>query len=282
MPMRYEYWRPAADLARYVGAYYIMEVPEGGGDIMRAQLPFLRFILSGTSQLEHDGETVSHSAPKALVCGPSFRTGRAMVSPGSSILAVMIKPEGWQALLGVPMRELSNRIALLDDFHPVDMASLRDRLAGAADDAEMFGVIDCLLRGMISATRAHNFTFLQEASAWLGQARNESIDTLLRQSGLSHRQVDRLCAAYFGAPPKRLQRTYRALHAATQLAWTDETDWRQVVGEGYYDQSHFIKDFKAMIGCTPGEYVRGPNMMIRFDLQKRLAIKHDSFFSIIA
>ncbi|MCR8842123.1 helix-turn-helix domain-containing protein [Paenibacillus sp. SC116] len=37
----------------------------------------------------------------------------------------------------------------------------------------------------------------------------------------------------------------------------EATDWSKFsLDLGYYDQSHFIRDFKAFIGRSPEEYVR--------------------------
>lgn len=281
--MRYEYGQPAADLAPYVGAYYVMEMPDSHADRIRAELPFLRIILAGTSELENEGERIAFEAPSMVLCGPSFRTGHAAVSAGTLIVGAMIKPLGWQALAGVAMADYANRKVQLSDVRPVDVGATRDRLMRVRDDtAKLFATLDNLLRELLRPDPEVNEKFLQLASTWLGNAQTLSVDDLVQRSGLSHRQVDRLCRVYFGAAPKRLQRKYRVLQVMTRLAWTGETDWRQVAGDGFYDQSHFIKDFKAMVGYTPGEFTTGPHQMIRFDLERRLKIPHDSFFSVIA
>ena len=281
--MRYDYWQPASDLAPYVGAYYVLEIKDDVADRIRAELPFLRILLAGTSELENDGERVAHTAPSAMLCGPSFRTGHAAVSGGTLIVGAMIKPLGWQALAGVSMADYTNRKVPLSDIRPVDTESICGRLIKVRDDtAALFCELDDVLRDLLRPNPDVNEKFLRLASTWLGNAQTVSVDDLVQRSGLSLRQVDRLCRKYFGASPKRLQRKYRVLQVMTRLAWTGETDWRQVAGDGFYDQSHFIKDFKAMVGYTPGEFTKGPHQMIRFDLERRLKIPHDSFFSVIA
>jgi AraC-like DNA-binding protein len=279
--MRYNFWQPAADLAGLVGSYYVMSTPVGMTDFTRAEIPHLRFLLEGESTLQHGDESVTYRAPLALVCGPSLKAGNVAVSGGSTIVGASITPLGWQTIFGVPMRELSNRKAALDDFGPFDMAAFAERLAAASDDATMFGLVDAALRHLSRRQPKVNDAFLETALAWLLDPRSPRVDTLIDAAELSHRQVDRLCQTYFGAPPKRLHRVYRALNVAAQLAWTEETDWRQVASDQYYDQAHFIKDFKELIGCTPSTYVKGRNKMVRFDLMKRLEVKHQSLFSLI-
>lgn len=61
---------------------------------------------------------------------------------------------------------------------------------------------------------------------------------------------------YVGVSPKWVIKRYRLHEVAGKLADNEETDWAQIAIElGYYDQSHFIKDFKSIVGESPGEYV---------------------------
>ncbi len=250
-------------------------------DLTRAEVPHIRFILSGTSTLRRGRSNDVFGPPAAIVCGPTMKAGHVAVSAGSVIIAALITPLGWQELLGLPVNELVNACTRLGDLCRINEARLHERFLAARDDAGMFGVADDLFRSLLRERRGLNSEFLGTATQWLLDPNSPSVDELIKRSGLSHRQIDRLCNTYFGAPPKRLHRTFRALNVSTHLAWSGETDWRHVAGDQFYDQSHFIRDFKDIIGCTPGEFVRGPNMMIRYDLVQRLSIQHRDRYSLI-
>jgi len=48
---------------------------------------------------------------------------------------------------------------------------------------------------------------------------------------------------------------YRLQHAALELECDPTVDGADLaVRLGWYDQAHFINDFRSMLGCTPGEY----------------------------
>lgn len=278
--MRYQYFAPADDLRDFIGSYYIMDVPDGGNDYVRVEIPHVRFLLAGESVLQHHDECVTFRAPDIVLCGPSLRAGYASVSPGSSIFGASILPLGWQALMHRPMHQMANRKILLDEVHDVDPHAMRDQLAHAPNDTAMLAAADDLFRSLL-APRAVNRAFLDAASAWLLDSHSPGVEELSAAVDVSDRQLERLCKHYFGGSPKRLHRKFRALHVCNRLAVTGETDWRQAAGDQFYDQAHFIKEFKELIGCTPGEFIRGKNMMIRFDLEKRLEIPHASGFSLI-
>jgi AraC-like DNA-binding protein len=69
--------------------------------------------------------------------------------------------------------------------------------------------------------------------------------------------VQRLFAEHVGCTPKWAIRIYRLNDAAQRIAAEGEPDYAGLaVRLGYSDQSHFIRDFRAVTGQPPGEYAR--------------------------
>jgi AraC-like DNA-binding protein len=72
--------------------------------------------------------------------------------------------------------------------------------------------------------------------------------------GLSARSLQRLFQRYVGVSPKWVLRRYR-LHEAARLAEDTGRGWAEVAADlGYFDQSHFIRDFTRAVGLTPVAY----------------------------
>jgi len=83
------------------------------------------------------------------------------------------------------------------------------------------------------------------------------VGDLARASGRSERTLYRLFLRYVGASPAWVIRRYRLRAAAARLTACPPADVRAVAWElGYADQAHFIRDFRATIGVTPGAYVQ--------------------------
>ena len=74
--------------------------------------------------------------------------------------------------------------------------------------------------------------------------------------GIPARTLQRLFERYVGVSPKWVLRRYRVHEAAARLADGGSTiTWAEVAAElGYFDQSHFIRDFTAAVGMTPAAY----------------------------
>jgi AraC-like DNA-binding protein len=83
------------------------------------------------------------------------------------------------------------------------------------------------------------------------------VDDVVSRFGCSKRTIQRLFDKYVGVTPKWVIQRYRLHEAAMQMEKGLIPDWAKLsVDLGYYDQAHFIKDFKAVLGRSPEEYIR--------------------------
>jgi transcriptional regulator GlxA family with amidase domain len=75
--------------------------------------------------------------------------------------------------------------------------------------------------------------------------------------GVSQRHLERLFRLYVGVSPKWVIRRYRLFEATERLETDPRMDVAMLATElGYFDQSHFIRDFTAMIGTSPTKYAQ--------------------------
>ena len=83
------------------------------------------------------------------------------------------------------------------------------------------------------------------------------VEQLSRWAGLSVRQLQRLFHRYVGVTPKWVIKRFRLQEAAERIEADPSTPWPDLAAQlGYFDQAHFIKDFKSVLGQTPAEYSR--------------------------
>ncbi len=78
---------------------------------------------------------------------------------------------------------------------------------------------------------------------------------LAEQIGVSQQTLQRLFGQYVGVSPKWVIQRYRLIEAADQLAQRADIDLPGLAQAlGYFDQAHFINDFRATVGDTPAAY----------------------------
>lgn len=90
-----------------------------------------------------------------------------------------------------------------------------------------------------------------------------TVTSLCQVLSLSERRVQELLREYVGVGLKWILLRSRLQRAARFAATLQTTNWADIASElGYSDQSHFINDFKRLIGKTPAQYakdIRLPN-----------------------
>jgi AraC-like DNA-binding protein len=92
-----------------------------------------------------------------------------------------------------------------------------------------------------------------------------SVDALADELGLGRRQLERRWTAFCGQSPGvsrhlcRFQHTVRALMLDASIAAP-----AHALDHGYYDQAHFIHDFRRRVGQSPARYLRGARAKTHF------------------
>lgn len=82
------------------------------------------------------------------------------------------------------------------------------------------------------------------------------VDGVANHVDITVRTLQRLFSRYIGVSPKWVIKRYRLHEAAEQLEAGAAANWAELAMElGYYDQAHFIKDFKAIVGKSPADYI---------------------------
>ena len=84
------------------------------------------------------------------------------------------------------------------------------------------------------------------------------MDELCRKVGYSHRYVDKQFLAHVGITPKLFARILRFQKSYIQLVATPDMQQADLY-HTFYDQSHFIHEFKHFADHSPGVYARQMN-----------------------
>ena len=72
--------------------------------------------------------------------------------------------------------------------------------------------------------------------------------------GLTPRALQRLFARHVGATPKQVLQRFRLQDAAERVATGEDTLARLAAELGYFDQAHFVRDFRTTVGRSPSAY----------------------------
>lgn len=177
-----------------------------------------------------------------------------LVGVGRTI-AVKFRPGGFAAFTGVlPAR---NTVALLGDELGLDPSALvRDVLAEEEHDAAA-GVLDAALAPLAPEPPPAYLDLLELLGAMIADRSLIRVEQVAALGAMSVRSLQRLFAGYVGVSPKAVLARYRLQDAAATIDAEEAVDLADLAASlGWFDQAHFSRDFRAVVGVPPSTYLR--------------------------
>jgi AraC-like DNA-binding protein len=237
-------FRPHPALRRHVASIDVLETNGGVAFVLPSTSVVLGFQFRGRVRAGDDYLAL------AGVTGIQATAKTYAYDTETGSLLVRFTPAG-AACLGVPVAELTGRSVALDAILPrARVAETHEKLGRASDTSTRVAVVERLL----SELTCDEDPLVTRAVELLTNARHEaSVSAVARAIGLSERQLERRFLARVGVTPKRFA-TLRRFERAVARATTAPSLTAAALDAGYYDQSHFIRDFRRFAGSSPREH----------------------------
>jgi AraC-like DNA-binding protein len=260
---RIRFYRPAEKLRPYISSYYFTDLPAGPPveDFFHPEWANIRFILSGywTARL---GETSTDSTETPVsLYGPTSQCIRIVGHPPTATVGIGLLPLGWAHLIGVPANRFADRIGSLKEVFPDDTDRLWQGLRDASGDAAACALLDDFFLAL-DAAHPEPAPQLVQAHQLLVDPRTLTAEQFAAGLGRSTRQTARLTLDMFGFPPKLLLRRQRFLRTLAVMRSRLDEPWVRLLDDAYYDQSHFVRDFRRFMGMSPTEYFALPRLLL--------------------
>lgn len=211
----------------------------------------------------YDGASfgVSHSLGGIGLAGPNSRA-IAVDAFQRRMMGVKFQPGGAFPFFGVPISLLADRCTSLVELWGARASRLYERLVQAPTPDEKFDILLQALNTELRDARAYHPAVSATLQA-ITRQRRTNIASVAAQTGLSQKKFIKTFSEHVGFRPKLYQRVARFQRTLERIARAPDVDWGDIVEmAGYYDQSHFINDFEAFSGLSPGAYLkrRGPHL----------------------
>jgi AraC-like DNA-binding protein len=257
--MLYRNYQPGPPLAAFVSSLWFSEGFEGSHTLERL-LPNgesgIVFDLREGAAPRGGGEMSGEEATDAdsVFCGARSDYFLLDTSRQQRVAGIQFRPGGAYPFMGIPASEIANATYALDDIWPREAALVREQLLAASSVEAIFGVlVRMLLARLKQCMEVH--PAIGVAVEQLDLPGEMRVQTVVEDIGLSSRHFKEIFHRQTGLTPKAFQRVRRFQHALKALHSRQPADAAELaIACGYYDQAHFIHDFKRFSGVTPGEY----------------------------
>lgn len=265
---------PPADLAPWVARFYVTKVDAPADYLIDCGLfndtANIRLQLAGAWHAETQRGPIELGR-EAVFCGPHSRRMPIRVKGGFVSAGFSFRPGACHALKGPKIADM------LDCVVPLEVCGE----SGAA----MFALLDpggsprTWVKAMEGAVRAmverrggrepDPVTVRFEVAAYADPGR--TVAAIADDIGVEQRRLERIVKRDFGMSPKQVLRRARALDMASHLRGVADHEEAEELVLRYYDQSHLIREFVALFGISPSQFVNTPQPLMTAALENRQA-----------
>jgi AraC-like DNA-binding protein len=237
--------RPSADLASHVARHWVVRWD------LRDAAPFTQEILPHpcVNLVREPGQIAVHGIPLG-------RSPHRLEGAGLAI-GTKFRPGGFGGFVDRPTSELNGRAMALGELFGADGARLERRLGALDDVDEHVEAVEAFLRERLPDPDPRYELVREVVEAMLAADPGTTVAELAAAHAVSQRTLQRAFRDFVGVGPKWVLKRYRMHDAAERIAAGEVDDAASLALElGYFDQSHFIRDFTAQIGIPPSVYAR--------------------------
>jgi len=254
---------PPAELAYYVRAYWVFE-GSGIGDqpyVYRSMADACAEIVfhykSNWPRISETNQIIPGTDKVAALQSPTARYQRFVTNSDFGIFGAYIYPYAIPDLFNLSASELSNQMPSFADCIGKNGRSLQERILHANDNHERASILSAFLTKQLRQKAQKPTTIHACIKQIIHSPGPSRIDKIASDFCISARQLERKFKTITGYSPKHFSRISRFQQALRNYGGNYKSLTDIAYDCGYYDQSHFIHDFREFSGYEPGNYFSG-------------------------
>ncbi|MCP4984949.1 MAG: AraC family transcriptional regulator [Colwellia sp.] len=265
--MNYQTYQPRSDLKPLINCFWTLEVPVTKGTQRQ------RIIPDGTIEMAFTlGDDIKRYTskddfiiqPRSMVLGQT--TDFFYIEPTGYVntFAIRFYPYGFANFVAVPLRDLANKETAIEMLFGKSISKkLEQDIVQATDVQQRIEIIELFLLNKLSGQVTVDYIVKTTIDTLLSTKGKTSISGILKEDSAKRRQLERMFVRQIGVSPKQLAKVIRFQSAIKMLLREEGENLTNIAYESdYYDQAHFIKDFKEYTGISPKEFLGNKNMTL--------------------
>lgn len=258
--MLYQTFQPPESLKKFIRFYWIFETDAS------ESTPFIHpATAAGCAKLafhyrgRFEIESPSSGTERLFIAGFQGPTKKSELFIGKEnigIFGVYFSPYALPSLLSLPADELSNQNVEISLLLGKQGVELKDKMVSAQSKYDRLSIINTFLEKQLASISSHYNPVIPSVKHIINNNGLVAINGLAENYAVSQRQFERNFKSATGFSPKMFSRIVRFENAISMLGKRDVKLTEVAFECGYYDQSHFIRDFKEFTGHPPSAYLK--------------------------
>lgn len=245
----YKEIEPAANLKQHIFCYWYFEYKNSGNGIYEHIIlpdgcPSLIFI------------NIANGSFKTInLFGPRLTYYKTEIPPGSKFLGIRFMPGTIKSLLGISGNDIRDKSSEAEEFFKNE--KLFEYINKTEDDERTYNGLNEIFSKTINEGTKKPDEFVQKAVKKIIETKGQlKISEIVNKINISERQLLRKFKEEVGMTLKELSRIRRNRAALFDLIIENKEKIETVLNSGFFDQPHFNKDFAAISGINPTEFLK--------------------------
>ncbi|MGB1242623.1 MAG: DUF6597 domain-containing transcriptional factor [Chitinophagales bacterium] len=256
--MNHQIFEPHQDLASLVKCYWSLEISKEKTPKINTIVPdgCIKMIFHYGDKYKHHSENGnSIFVPRCLVVGQLTRPYVVEPTGETGTFFVCFHPNGFLPFATIPIKDMENTVVSFEKLFGKEGEEIGLKILNASSTSERISLIEAFLFKRLTNTKTIDHIVKSTVETILTANGQFSVDLLSKQNKTSRRQLSRKFSSDIGLSPKQLSKTIRLQATLKMLLTKNITSLTNLAYENeYYDQAHFIKEFKTFTGLTPKEF----------------------------
>lgn len=238
-------YAPAPEVAPFIERYWLIRWD------LRGQPPYQ------TATLPQPYVNLVLEANKSRVYGVASSTYTNLLADKGQVFGIKFKPGAFYPFFKAPIATLTDRALPIQTVFGDEATTLERTILAQEDATIMTALADAFLQPRLPAFDETIALVHRIVERVIVDRTITRVGTLAELFALTKRTLQRLFQYYVGVSPKWVIQRYRLHEAAEELAHNQAANLLQLALDlGYFDQAHFTKAFKAVVGVSPLTYAR--------------------------
>lgn len=258
--MNYQTFEPCSELMTLVKCYWTLESPAEDTPQKQTIVPdgCIEMIFHyGNLYRQYIENKNSIIQPKCFVIGQLTQPLEIEPTGKTGIFSVRFHPNGFFPFATIPVKEMENTAVPLKEIFGKKGQEIEEKILNAPSTSERIELIELFLLEKLTNIETVDRIVKSTVETILTANGQLKVDELSKLNNINRRQLVRKFYSTIGLSPKQLSKTIRLQATLKMLLNQRFTSLTFLAYEnGYYDQAHFIKDFKELTGFTPKEFYR--------------------------
>lgn len=262
---------PSDDLKAFVKCFWVLDSPKEGTPEKNTIVPdgTMKIIFHyGDPYLHYPEDGEAFLLPKCLLVGQLTRPYVVAPTGKTGTFFVRFHPNGFLPFATFPIKEIENATISLEKVFGEEGKLLGQQILSANTTKERIDIASQFLMKRLMDKKTIDDIVQSTVDTILSAKGHVKVNELSQQNQINRRQLIRKFSTSIGLSPKQLSKTIRIQSTLKALLANKPEKLTDVAYDNeYFDQSHFIKDFKEFTGLTPKEFYGD-------DLQMSLIFDH--------